>query len=124
MCFDLVSDVRVFNFSEIGSLKFDTRDRAIRREPHSERCATNDGGCHETDYIWHVGLTSIWSISGSHWGVVGTSLKVIGFFNDDWVCSFSLLCALLNLYFYVIAEEIETRREPEFVCLFVQFWCL
>ena len=55
---------------------------------------------------------------------MGTSLKVIGFFNDDWVRSFSLLCALFNLYFYAIAEEIETRREPEFIRLFVQFWCL
>ena len=46
-------------FSEIGSLKFDTRDRAIRCGPHSERCSTNNGGCHETDHIWHVGPASI-----------------------------------------------------------------
>lgn len=91
-----------FFLVEISSLKFDTRDRTLEREPYSERCSTYYCGCYEKDYFGHVGVTSIWSISSSYWGFMGTPLQAVGFFDDDWVCwSF-----MFNLFFFYVLWKI------------------
>ena len=79
--------LRVYVLVEISSLRFDTWDRATRCEPYPERCFTYNFGCYEEDYLKHVGPTSIRPVSSVYRGLVGTSLKVTGLFNDDRVWS-------------------------------------
>ena len=56
---DVAFEIRMIPFSELCSLEADTRDRAFGCEPYSKRCSTYYRGCHEKDYIRHVGITSI-----------------------------------------------------------------